>query len=101
MKAILIVMLVSCAFAVADVPELVLKYKNSYGGYATFAGKLGTKPAEPIGVTVDNAGLKFSTITDKEGNWAITFRQHAVTSDITAWSFSRPDERSAALRVRP
>lgn len=84
----------------AAVPDVVLDFKNSYNGYGTFAGHLTSTPTAPVGITVDNGGLKFSTIADKDGNWAISFRQRVVMSDITAWSFSNANDASDPLRVR-
>jgi len=100
MKSLLIVTLLLQAFpSFGSVPEPVLDHKNSYNGYGTFAGHLSAKPAEPLGITVDNGGVKFSTITDKEGNWAISFRQRVIYSDITAWSLSNLNESSSTLRA--
>ena len=100
MKSFVIPLLMTVGLSTfAAVPEPVLDYKNSYNGYGTFAGRLSAKPAEALGITVDNGGIKFSTITDKQGNWAITFRQRVIYSDITAWSLSGSNETSSVVRA--
>ena len=95
----LIAILISTGKAFAVIPDVVLDYKNSYNGYGTFAGHLSEKPSVSLGLTVNNGGIKFSTITDKDGNWAISFRQRVITSDITVWSLSNSDS-STPMRFK-
>ena len=92
-------LIATCAMAAA--PDVVLDFKNAYNGYGTFAGHLASKPVSPVAVSVSNGGLKYSTVVDKDGNWAITFRLLTVQSDISAWELSNPADVSTPLRLSP
>lgn len=83
--------------ASASEPEIVLTQKNSYNGYAFVAGKVVSKIKGPVGITIEIAGVKFSTISDPSGNWGIVFRHIAVNFNVIAWNFEDSSLRVAEL----
>ena len=83
----------------ATVPDVVIDFQVGFSGYETVGGHLASPPASPVGITIAGGGVKFSTLTDRDGNWAITLRQFGLQAEVTAWDFSNPTETSHPLRI--
>lgn len=83
----------------ADIPEAVITTLSSANGHATVAGRLASKPSAPVGITVRNGNLVYSTLTDSEGRWGIVIRHLAVNVTVQAWSFSNGAERGPEVSV--
>ncbi len=80
------------SLALGGVPQAVVTFTDTYEGYATVAGKLSETPRQPVGVTVENGNLKYSTITDRSGNWSVVFRQRAMSYRTSAFSLQNERE---------
>lgn len=52
----------------------------------------------PIYVTVDNAGLFYTTLADQKGNWAVTFRYFSTTVTVDAWQFDNSNSSGTVVR---
>ncbi len=55
----------------AGTPEPVVTYSSVYQGHATSAGKLATLLPGPVGISVENGGLKYATVSDSQGRWGL------------------------------
>jgi len=44
----------------------------------------------PIGVSVEDGGIRYSTIADPSGTWALVFRHTAVDFTVSAWLLDKP-----------
>ncbi len=83
----------------AAVPDVIITHTTTAGGYATIAGKLVVKPEAPVGISVRNGNLIYSTLTDPEGRWGIVIRHASVSVTAFSWSLSRTDDRGAEVTV--
>lgn len=77
----------------ADVPDTIITHMSSASGHATIAGKLVSKPDVPVGISIRNGSIAYSTVTDPEGRWGIVIRHQAVTVTVTSWSLQNSSER--------
>jgi len=81
----------------ASVPDVVITTLSSYNGHATVAGRLVSKPEAPVGISVRNGNLMYSTLTDGEGRWGIVIRHQAVNVTVQSWSLLNPADRAAEV----
>lgn len=93
-------LLASAQIALADVPEVIITTLSSSGGHATVAGRLASKPERPVGISVRNGNLMYSTLTDAEGRWGIVIRHLAVNVSVESWSLLNSGEKSATVTKR-
>lgn len=75
-------------------PDVVITESSSYGGYGTIAGKLTSKPSSSVGVSVENGNIRYSTVTDEEGKWAIVIRHRSSKVQAYSWDLNIPADRS-------
>src|SRR5262245_55196468 len=76
----------------AEEPQIVITFKNSANGYGTVAGRVVSSKGKPVGITVQNGGLKFSSISDLDGSWGLVFPHRAVNFTVTAWELGNHSE---------
>lgn len=88
-------MLVGICFA--QVPDPTITTMISLNGYATIAGRLVAKADGPVGISVRNGNLMYSTLTDAEGRWGIVIRHAAVNVTVQSWDMKNPIDRSNDL----
>ena len=93
MNRIFLVLLIGSS-VFATIPEAVITHTNAYNGYATIAGRLTSKPEAPVGVTIQNGGIAYSTVTDNEGRWAIVIGHRSITVDAQSYNLSNGKEVS-------
>lgn len=98
MKYVLQLALFATVSSFAQVPEPVITTMTSSSGHATIAGRLNSKPEAPVGISVRNGNLIYSTITDLEGRWGIVIRHQSVNVSVESWNFNNPLERSEELK---
>lgn len=81
------------SLANAMVPDVVITTLISTNGHATVAGRLTSKPQAPVGISVRNGNLMYSTLTDGEGRWGIVIRHQSIQVEVTSWSLANAEER--------
>ena len=86
------------AAAFAELPDAKVEYGNVYQSHATLAGRLTIRPAEPLGVTIENGGLKYSTITDAEGNWGLVFKYRSGNYTINTFELQNPGSKGSDVK---
>ncbi len=86
------------AAAFAELPEAKVDYGNVYQSHATLAGRLTSKPTEPLGVTIENGGLKYSTITDADGNWGLVFKYRSGNYTINTFELQNPASKGSEVK---
>jgi hypothetical protein len=97
MKSLFAVLMMSFSLvAHAAEPEIVITTKNAYNGFGTVAGRVVSDGKEAIGVSLDNGGIRYSTIADPSGTWAIVFRHVAVNFVVKAWKMGEPGRTASA-----
>lgn len=84
---------VSTLSVFASVPDVVITTLSSANGHATVGGRLTAKPDGPVGISVRNGNIMYSTITDAEGRWAIVIRHLSTQVFATSWSLTTPSDR--------
>lgn len=89
--------IVASAFSYAEVPDVVITTLSSANGHATVGGRLAAKPDGPVGISVRNGNIMYSTISDAEGRWAIVIRHLSTQVFASSWSLTSPSERSAEV----
>lgn len=101
-KTIALTILFAGSLAIGQVPEPIITYKSTYNDHATIAGRLASKPSAPMGITVQNGSLIYSTITDAEGRWGIVIRHTSTSLTVQSWDLQNPSDRSeeAALAAK-
>ncbi len=77
-------------FVLGQGPLILITKKSSDKGIATVAGRVQSDTPGMIGVSVDNAGVRYSTIADPQGMWAITFRPTVLDFEVRAWMVDDP-----------
>lgn len=87
----LVGLLLMCASAFAEEPQIIITYKNSSGGMGSVAGKVVSSTGKPVGITVQNGGLKFSGVSAPEGSWGVVFPHRAVQFTVSAWNLTSRD----------
>lgn len=92
---ILVVGMAASAPSLANVPDAVITTLSSASGYATVGGKLTAKPKEPVGLSVQNGNILYSTVSDPDGRWAVVIRHISTQVTVNTWSLTNPAERSA------
>ena len=85
--------------ALADVPDVVITTLSSANSYATVAGRLVTKPESPVGVSVRNGNLVYSTLTDSEGLWGIVIRHISNQVSVSSWNLTNGAERGKEITL--
>lgn len=94
MKKLFTISLVAVAsLSFAGVPDVVITTLSSANGYATVAGRLTSKPQTPVGITVRNGNLMYSTTSDPEGRWGIVIKHQSTQVTVTSWSFTNSEDR--------
>ena len=81
----------------ADVPEVVITTMLSANGHATIAGRLASKPKGPVGISVRNGNLSYSTVTDPEGRWGIVIRHQSTQVTANSWSLTDPTDQASPV----
>ncbi len=82
------------------VPDPVITGTDSYQGYGTIAGKLKTPPeGNAVGISVRNGGVTYSTVTDKQGYWAIVIRHLSTTVEVQSWDQSNANGRTVRFKL--
>ena len=89
----LMVLLNSFVLLAGEEPQITLSYQNSHNFYATVAGQVIARKATPFLVSVENAGLKYTTITDESGHFGIVFRHLAVHYNVSAKNIAKSQEK--------
>lgn len=97
---VLIAFLSATSQAFADVPEPVVTHASSYQGHATIAGRLSSNPDAVTGITVENGGLKYSTITDAEGNWSVVIRHRSVSYSVKSFDLKGSGDASHEVKLQ-
>jgi|GEM_PF-2261961 len=97
-KMIALAVLFTGSLGFAQVPEPIITYKSTYNGHATIAGRLASKPSAPMGISVQNGSLIYSTITDAEGRWGIVIRHTSTSLTVQSWDLQNPSDRSEEIR---
>jgi len=80
----------------ANEPQVVITTKTSLNGYGTVAGRVTSDAKGLIGVSLDNGGVRYSTVADPSGTWAIVFRHAATNFTVRAWSVDNPTVETTA-----
>ena len=80
--------------ALADVPKPKIEFASAYNGYATISGSLESTPTEPVGVTVQMSGFKYSTLTDSSGKWSVVIKYTSINYSVESFSFLSPNDKS-------
>lgn len=93
-KAICFWMLFLVSTLWAAVPEPVITTASVSGAYAIVAGRLESKPSVPVGISVKNGNLMYSTLTDLEGRWGIVILFQNVNFTVQSWSLSEPTDKA-------
>ncbi len=93
----IIITLMVATLSFAGIPEPVVTYSSVYQGYATIAGKLATTPVGPVGISVENGGLKYATVSDSQGRWGIVIRYLGTTFSVNSFSLVQPSDVSAEI----
>jgi len=86
--------------AFAEVPDVVVTTMTSANGHATIAGRLASKPGVPVGISVRNGNIMYSTISDPEGRWGIVIRHLSTNVSVNSWSLTVPEEKGAVVITR-
>ena len=95
MKQFLIIGLSLFSFsALADVPQPVVEFASAVGGYATISGRLDSTSRDPIGVTVEMGGLKYTTISDPNGKWSVVVKYRSTNYTVNSFNLMNSNERS-------
>lgn len=81
----------------AEVPDVVITTLMSANGHATVAGRLQSKPEGPVGISVRNGNIVYSTITDSEGRWGIVIRHLSTQVAASSWNLSNSLERGTEV----
>ena len=95
MRGITLFLTLATCFAFAGEPQVTITTKSTYNGYATVGGRVISATREPVGVSVDNGGIRYSTLADPSGSWAIVFRHASVNFTVRAWTLNRNEEIAA------
>jgi len=85
--------------AQAGVPDVTITTLMASGGYATLAGKLVSQPEMPVGISVQNGNISYSTVTDAEGRWGIVVRHQSTKVNVSSWNLTNPTDRSTQSEV--
>lgn len=85
------------ASAFGQVPDPTITTTSTYNGYATIGGRLNAKAEGPVGISIRNGNLMYSTITDLEGRWAAVVRLQSTQVDVQSWSLTSPNERGEII----
>lgn len=101
MKKLILALNFISVMALSQVPEPVITDMSSAHSHATIAGRLNSKPTTPVGVSVQNGGIMYSTITDLEGRWAIVIRHRSVNVGVASWNLADAQDRFELQTVLP
>lgn len=82
-------------------PEVTITTKSSYNGFGIVAGKVISKDQGAVGVSLENGGIRYSTIADPAGSWAIVFRHSTINFTVRAWSFNREKDLTEIAETLP
>jgi hypothetical protein len=80
-----------------NVPEPIITTAHSSGSFAVVAGTLSSKTDRPVGISVQNGNLMYSTLTDAAGRWGIVIRNLSTTLGVTSWDLQNPSEKSRVI----
>ena len=83
----------------ADVPEVVITTTLSANGHATIAGRLASMPKGPVGISVRNGNLSYSTVTDPEGRWGIVIRHQSTQVTANSWNLTDPTDEGKTVTI--
>jgi hypothetical protein len=86
------------AVALAEIPKPIVEFVDVYQTHATVAGRLNSKPTAPMGVTVENGGVKYSTLTDADGYWGIVFKYRSPRYLVRVFGLTDNANKSQELR---
>ena len=74
-------------------PECTIEFAQvSSTGLGVVSGKAKGDNPGPVYITVNNAGLKYTTLADPKGNWTVTYRYYSKTVEAEAW---QPDSENS------
>jgi hypothetical protein len=79
------------------VPEPIITTAHSSGSFAVVAGILSGKTNQPVGISITNGNLMYSTLTDAEGRWGIVIRHLSTSLGVTSWDLQNPSEKSREI----
>ena len=85
------------SLAAAEVPEPKVDYASVYQGYATITGVLVSQPNDPVGITIKNGGLTYSTVTDAQGKWGLVIRLLSSNYSVASFDLRKPGDHSLQL----
>ncbi|NBX69213.1 MAG: hypothetical protein EBR01_09670 [Proteobacteria bacterium] len=97
MKLLFIVSLIGLNVLCAETPEPVVTATSANGIHGVVAGRLASKPERPVGVSVQNGNLIYSTITDAEGRWGVVVRVLSSAVKVNSFDLTEPGGRSAEV----
>ena len=80
-----------------NVPEPIITTAHSSGSFAVVAGNLSGKTNQPVGISITNGNLRYSTLTDAEGRWGIVIRHLSTSLAVTSWDLKNPSEKSREI----
>jgi len=79
-------------------PDVTIDFVRVTNGLGIVAGTAKGDAPAPVYVTVDNAGLLYTTLADRKGNWAVTFRYFSTTVTADAWQFDNSNSSERVIR---
>ena len=83
--------------ALSETPEPKVEFADVYQTHATVAGRLASKPVTPVGVTIENGGVKYSTLTDADGNWGVVFKYRSPRYYVSSFDLSESSKKSSVI----
>jgi hypothetical protein len=82
------------SWLLADIPSPVITTTSPNNFYALIAGRLERKPEAPLGISVRNGNVMYSTVTDLDGRWALIIKTLDNHVEASSWSMQGGAERS-------
>ncbi len=83
----------------AQVPDPTITTLSSYNGYATVAGRLSSQVDGPVGISVQNGNLSYSTLTDSDGRWGIVIRHQSTHVTVKSWDLRNTNDQSREVKT--
>lgn len=79
-------------------PAVTIDFVRVTNPLGIVAGTAKGDTTGPVYVTVDNAGLLYTTLADQKGHWAVTFRYFSTTVTADAWQFDNSNSSGTVVR---
>lgn len=91
--------MITSSIALAEIPIPKVEFTDVYQTHATVAGRLTSLPTSPVGITIENGGIKYSTLTDAEGRWGIVFKYRSARYSVSAFELNDTSVQSLKLNA--